>query len=103
MDETINSQSLYGKNVVVIGGSKGLGRAIVAATHAQGAQVLAVARQEEPLQRLADEFPGVRTLALDASSEHAPEMVFATLSPDLLVVSAGAIPYAAPLLEQSWE
>ena len=54
MDETINTQSLHGKNVVVIGGSKGVGRAIVGATHAQGAQVLAVARQEEALKRLAD-------------------------------------------------
>src|SRR5438876_6536388 len=103
MDETINPQRLYGKNVVVVGGSKGVGRAIVAATHAQGAQVLAVARQEEPLKKLADAFPGVRVRALDASDERAPATVFATLSPDVLVVCAGAIPHAAPLVEQSWE
>lgn len=103
MDKTINSQRLHGKNVVVIGGSKGLGRAIVAATHAQGAQLLAVGRQEEPLNKLADTFPGVRVLALDASDERAPATIFATLSPDVLVVCAGAIPHAAPLVEQSWE
>ncbi|GCE15432.1 SDR family oxidoreductase [Tengunoibacter tsumagoiensis] len=103
MDETVNTQSLYGKNVVVVGGSKGVGRAIVAATHAQGAQVLAVARQEEPLKKLADAFPGVRVLALDASSEHAPATAFATLLPDILIVCAGAIPHAAPLVEQSFE
>lgn len=103
MDETINTQHLHGKKVVVIGGSKGLGRAIVAATHAQGAQVLAVARKAEPLKQLADAFPGVHVLALDGSSERAPATVFATLSPDVLVVCAGAIPHAAPLVEQSWE
>ncbi|GCF10942.1 SDR family NAD(P)-dependent oxidoreductase [Dictyobacter arantiisoli] len=103
MDQKINTQSLYGKNVVVVGGSKGVGRAIVAATHAQGAQVLAVARQEEPLKKLADAFPGVRLLALDASDERAPATVFATLLPDILVISAGAIPYAAPLVEQTFE
>jgi len=103
MNESINTQHLTNKNVVVIGGSKGVGRAIVAATYAQGAQVLAVARQEEPLKKLADTFPGVRVLALDGSSERAPETAFATLLPDVLVVCAGVIPHAAPLVEQSWE
>ncbi|HET8853158.1 MAG TPA: SDR family oxidoreductase [Ktedonobacteraceae bacterium] len=103
MDETINTLSLHGKNVVVIGGSKGVGRAIVAATHAQGARVLAVARQEEPLKKLAEAFPDVHVLALDGSSERAPATVFATLTPDVLVVSAGAIPYSAPLVEQNFE
>ena len=58
MNESITTQRLRSKNVVVIGGSKGVGRAIVAAAHAQGAQVLAVARKAEPLSKLADEFPG---------------------------------------------
>jgi len=103
MNESINTKRLNGKNVVVIGGSKGVGRAIVAAAHAQGAQVLAVARQEEPLFKLADSFSGVHILRLDATDESAPAKVFATLSPDVLVVCAGAIPHAAPLGEQSWE
>jgi NAD(P)-dependent dehydrogenase (short-subunit alcohol dehydrogenase family) len=103
MDETINTQRLHGKNVVVIGGSKGVGRAIVAATHAQGAQVLAVARQEEPLKKLVAAFPAVQMLRLDATDESAPAKVFATLSPDILVVCAGAIPHTAPIGEQSWE
>jgi NAD(P)-dependent dehydrogenase (short-subunit alcohol dehydrogenase family) len=91
------------KNVVVIGGSRGLGRSIVAAAAAEGARVLAVARQEEPLQQLAAELPGVQTLALDATEEGAPAQVFATLAPDVLVVCAGAIPHMAPLVEQTWE
>jgi NAD(P)-dependent dehydrogenase (short-subunit alcohol dehydrogenase family) len=103
MNEAIKTQRLHGKNVVVIGGSKGLGRAIVAAAHAQGAHVLAVARQQEPLNQLADDFSGVRILELDATDESAPTKVFETLSPDVLVVCAGAIPHTAPLGEQSWE
>ena len=103
MDQKINTQHLHGKNVVVIGGSKGVGRAIVGATHAQGAQVLAVARKAEPLNKLAAAFPGVRVLALDGSSERAPATVFATLLPDILIVCAGAIPHAAPLVEQTFE
>lgn len=103
MNERVEATPLYGKNVVVIGGSRGLGRAIVATAQAQGARVLAVARQQEPLSTLANDFPGVRVLQLDATDEHAPARVFATLPPDILVVSAGAIPHAAPLGEQSWE
>ena len=103
MNESITTQRLNGKNVVVIGGSKGVGRAIVAAAHAEGAQVLAVARQEEPLRKLVAAFPAVQMLRLDATDESAPAKVFATLSPDVLVVCAGAIPHAAPLGEQSWE
>ncbi len=103
MSEAITTQRLRGKNVVIIGGSRGLGRDIVAATQAEGAQVLAVARQEQSLRQLAAEFPGVQVLALDASSEGAPAKVFEVLLPDILVVCAGAIPHMAPLVEQNWE
>src|SRR3989442_3228652 len=103
MNELSQAQRLRGKNVVVIGGSRGLGRAIVAAAHAEGAHVLAVARQEAELAKLTEELSGVQVLALDATSESAPARVFATLSPDVLIVCAGAIPHMTPLGEQSWE
>lgn len=103
MNASIHTKRFTNKNVVVIGGSRGLGRAIVAAAHAEGAQVLAVARKAEPLAKLAKEFAGVHMLALDGTSESAPATVFATLLPDVLVVCGGAIPHNAPLGEQSWE
>lgn len=103
MKESIKTKRFNGKNVIVIGASRGLGRAIVAAAHAEGAQVLAVARKAEPLEKLADAFPGVQILGLDATNESAPAKVFETLSPDILVVCAGAIPHNAPLPEQSFE
>ncbi len=103
MNQSITTQRFHGKNVVVIGGSKGLGRAIVEVAQAEGAQVLAVARQEEPLKKLVAAFPTVHILGLDATDESAPAKVFETLAPDVLVVCAGAIPHTAPLGEQSWE
>lgn len=103
MNESTTTQRLRNKNVVIIGGSKGVGRSIVAAVYAEGAQVLAVARQEQPLKQLAAEFPGVQILALDATDEGAPAKVFETLAPDAIVVCAGAIPHMAPLVEQNWE
>ncbi len=103
MHESSQTHRLRGKNVVIIGASRGLGRSIVAAVSAEGARVLAVARKVESLQQLATEFPGVQILALDATEEGAPARVFETLAPDVLVVCAGAIPHMAPLGEQSWE
>jgi NAD(P)-dependent dehydrogenase (short-subunit alcohol dehydrogenase family) len=89
--------------MVVIGGSRGVGRRIVEAGIRNGAHVLAVARQEAPLRQLAREISGVEVLALDAAEEGAPAKVFAALQPDILVLGGGAFPPAAPLHEQSWQ
>lgn len=98
-----NTMSLLtGKNIVVIGGSRGVGRQIVEIGIREGAHVLAVARQEAPLQKLAQDFPGVKTLQIDATEESAPEKVFGVLVPDILILCAGAFPPAAPLHELSW-
>ncbi len=94
--------TLTGKNVVVIGGSRGVGRQIVEAASRNGARVLAVARQSSSLQQLAQAVPGTAVLALDATDEGSPSRVFATLQPDLLVLCAGAFPPAAPIHEQTW-
>jgi NAD(P)-dependent dehydrogenase (short-subunit alcohol dehydrogenase family) len=97
-----NMLALSGKRMVVIGGSRGVGRRVVEAGARNGARVLAVARTEAPLQQLAREVPGVEVLALDASDERAPARVFDILQPEVLVLCAGAFPPAAPLHEQTW-
>lgn len=94
---------LTGKNMVVIGGSRGVGRRIVEAAIRNGARVLAVARQEGALRQLAQEVSDAEVLSLDATDEGAPAKVFDVLRPDILVLCAGAFPPAAPLHEQSWQ
>jgi NAD(P)-dependent dehydrogenase (short-subunit alcohol dehydrogenase family) len=94
---------LTGKNMVVIGGSRGVGRRIVEAAIRNGARVLAVARQEGALRQLAQEVSDAEVLSLDATDEGAPGKVFDVLRPDILVLCAGAFPPAAPLHEQSWQ
>ena len=103
MNEGSKAPRFHDKNVVVIGASRGVGLAIVAAAYAEGARMLAVARSAEPLEQLAAQCPGVQILALDATEEGVPARVFETLVPDVLVVCAGAIPHMAPLVEQTWE
>jgi NAD(P)-dependent dehydrogenase (short-subunit alcohol dehydrogenase family) len=94
--------SLAGHKVVVIGGSRGVGRHIVEAAARHGARVLAVARGEGPLRLLAKEVPGSEMLSLDATDEGAPVNIFDVLEPDILVICAGTFPPAVPLHEQSW-
>jgi NAD(P)-dependent dehydrogenase (short-subunit alcohol dehydrogenase family) len=94
---------LAGKNLVVIGGSRGVGRRIVETGLRSAARVLAVARQEDALRDLSGAFPGVETLSLDATEQAAPSRVFATLVPDVLVISGGAFPPAGALHSLSWE
>ena len=94
---------LTGKNVVVIGGGRGVGRRVVEAAIRNGARVLAVARQEGPLRQLAEQVSGAGILSLDATDEGAPSKVFDVLEPDILVLCAGAFPPAAPLHEQGWQ
>jgi NAD(P)-dependent dehydrogenase (short-subunit alcohol dehydrogenase family) len=94
---------LTDKKVVVIGGSRGVGRQVVGEAVRNGARVLAVARQEGPLRQLAQDVPGAEVLSLDATDEAAPTKVFDVLQPDVLVLSAGAFPPAAPLHEQNWQ
>src|SRR5712672_2196082 len=94
---------LTGKKIVVIGGSRGVGRRVVEVAIGNGARVLAVARQEGPLRQLAQEVPGIEILALDATNEAAPSRVFGVLTPDILVLCGGAFPPAAPIHKQSWQ
>ena len=90
---------LAGKNVVVVGASRGVGRAIVLRLAADHAQVLAVGRQRDTLEQLARDIPGTKTLALDATDDAAPARVFAAMRPDVV---AGATPPVRPLHELTW-
>src|SRR5258707_7943778 len=89
--------SLQGQNVVVVGGSRGVGRSIVEAALSEGATVLAVARGAAALTQLSDETPGVKTLVVDATKDSSPDEVFDALEPDVLVICAGALAPAAPV------
>jgi len=94
--------SLAGKNMVVIGASRGVGRLIAEAGVRNGARVLAVARHEDPLRQFARQVPGIEVLPLDATEDDAPSRVFATLPPDILVLGGGVFPPLAPLHELAW-
>ncbi len=88
---------------VVTGGSRGLGKGIVSELAAEGAQVWAVARNGENLAKLRAKIGGVQTLEIDVSEPGAASQVFGSVTPDILVLNAGAAPHMAPVQEQTWE
>lgn len=95
--------TLAGKNVVVVGASRGVGRAMVRRMAAGGAHVLAVARDADSLDHVAKEASRTTTLAVDAAVCSAPAKVFAALRPDVLIVCGGAMPPGRPIHELTWE
>jgi len=94
---------LKDKNVVIIGGSGGVGRVIAQTASDEGAHVLAVARRPEPLAELESHIPVLKTLSADATLDDAPGKVFAALRPDVLVLCGGARPPLRPIHEQTWD
>jgi NAD(P)-dependent dehydrogenase (short-subunit alcohol dehydrogenase family) len=94
---------LQGKKIVVVGASRGVGQAIACRALEEGAEVLAVARGRDGLARLQESLPGVDILALDATCEDAPDRLFGVMTPDVIVLSLGAIPPTRPVQQLSWE
>src|SRR6202163_1947371 len=93
--------SLKHKNVVVTGGSRGLGLGLVEALVAHGATVTVVARNADALKFDRAEL-GVATISADVTDETAAHRILAEVRPDILVLNAGAKPRMGRWDQRSW-
>jgi NAD(P)-dependent dehydrogenase (short-subunit alcohol dehydrogenase family) len=93
--------SLKDKNVVVTGGSRGLGLGLVEALVAHGARVAVVARGADALESVRARL-GVATISADVTDETAAHHILAEIRPDILVLNAGAKPRMGRLDQLSW-
>jgi NAD(P)-dependent dehydrogenase (short-subunit alcohol dehydrogenase family) len=93
--------SLKDKNVVVTGGSRGLGLGLVEALVAHGARVTVVARDADALESVRARL-GVATISADVTDETAAHRILAEVHPDILVLNAGAKPRMGRLDRLSW-
>lgn len=93
--------SLKDKNVVVTGGSRGLGLGLVEALVAHGARVTVVARESDALESVRTRL-GVAVTRADVTDEGAANRILVEVRPDILVLNAGATPRMGPLDQLSW-
>ncbi|MES2152491.1 MAG: SDR family NAD(P)-dependent oxidoreductase [Pseudomonadota bacterium] len=93
--------SLKDKNVVVTGGSRGLGLGLVEALVAQGARVTVVARGAEALEAVRARL-GVAAVSADITDEAAAHRILAEVQPDILVLNAGTPPPMGRFDQLSW-
>ena len=94
---------LADKVAIVVGASRGLGKGVTDAFLAEGASVVAVARDTNPLKELAARHQKVELEAADASDAPVPGRLLRQYRPDLVALVAGAAPSLHPLHEQTWE
>jgi NAD(P)-dependent dehydrogenase (short-subunit alcohol dehydrogenase family) len=93
--------SLKDKNVVVTGGSRGLGLGLVEVLVDHGARVTVVARQSDALEAVRTRL-GASTIAADVRDETAAHRILAEVRPDILALNAGAKPPMGRLDQMSW-
>src|SRR6266550_5754499 len=93
--------SLKDKNVVVTGGSRGLGLGLVEALVAHGAKVTVVARDSDALKSVRARL-GVATISADVTDESAAGRILVEVHPEVLVLNAGAKPRMGRLDQLSW-
>jgi NAD(P)-dependent dehydrogenase (short-subunit alcohol dehydrogenase family) len=94
--------NLRDKNVLVTGGSRGLGLGLVEALVAHGARVTVVARGVEALKAVGAQL-GVATISADVTDKAAAHRILDEVRPDVLVLNAGATPRMGRLDQLSWE
>jgi NAD(P)-dependent dehydrogenase (short-subunit alcohol dehydrogenase family) len=88
---------------IVIGASRGLGRGVAEAFLAEGASVLAVARDTSPLKELAARNKDLQLEAADASDPAVAGKLLRQYGPDIVALVAGAAPVLRPFHQQTWE
>jgi len=95
---------LKGRRAVVTGASRGIGRAIASALAAEGAEVIAAARNAEKLQELARQ-PGITAHVADMSKAADIQGLAGELEKtDILVFNTGGPPFgtAAEISDTAW-
>jgi NAD(P)-dependent dehydrogenase (short-subunit alcohol dehydrogenase family) len=93
--------SLKNTNIVVTGGSRGLGLGLVETLVAYDARVTVVARDTDALESVRARL-GVATISADVTDETAAHRILADVRPEILVLNAGATPRMGRLDQLSW-
>jgi NAD(P)-dependent dehydrogenase (short-subunit alcohol dehydrogenase family) len=94
---------LSGKTTIVVGASRGLGRAIATALAEAAASVVAVSRTAVGFPEPANGSGTIRPEVADAGDATVVGTLLDRYEPEVVVLVAGASPHMRPLQLQTWE
>jgi 3-oxoacyl-[acyl-carrier protein] reductase len=94
---------LSGRTTIVVGASRGLGRAIAAAFAAAGTPVVAVSRTAAIFPDLPNGASTIQPEIADARDATVPASLFDRYEPAAVILVAGASPHMRPLQQHTWE
>src|SRR5262245_7646142 len=94
---------LSGQTTIVVGASRGLGRAIATALAEAGAPVVAVSRTAAGFPERSNGAGAIRSEVADAGDATVAGSILDRHEPEIVVLVAGASPYMRPLQQQTWE
>ena len=95
---------ITGATALITGASRGFGRGIAIALSRAGAQVVGVARDRGPLDKLRAELGGSFTaVAGDAADPNLAGRLIDAYRPAILVLNAGATPLPRPIQHHTWQ
>ena len=94
---------LTDRNLIVTGGTSGIGLAVAVQAHAAGAKVQAMGRSEERVDRCAARYPGIRFVSLDTHDAAGLAAWFESIGriDHIVAAATGAQRTLKPFLEQT--
>lgn len=93
---------LEGKRIVVVGGSRGLGKGLAEAFIARAAEVTVVARNETVVHGPAEQA-AITAISADATDVDAAWRIMEGTRPDVVIMNAGAEPPMERIDRIGWE
>jgi NAD(P)-dependent dehydrogenase (short-subunit alcohol dehydrogenase family) len=94
---------LSGRNMIVVGASRGLGRGMATALAEAGASVVAVSRTAAEFPQPTNGAGTVQPELADAGDATVAASLIDRYEPEVIVLAAGASPHMRPLQHQTWE
>jgi NAD(P)-dependent dehydrogenase (short-subunit alcohol dehydrogenase family) len=93
--------NLQGERILITGGNKGLGRAIVTELVSMDAKVTVIVRNKIVVSELAAK--NISIMVGNVTDKAFMDKIIGELKPTLLILNAGATPLMTPIDEQDWE
>jgi len=87
---------------LIIGGSRGTGRALAIKLSESGTHTIVVGRTLQDLEQLKNEYSNIEILALDATADNVASELLTRHEPDLLVLVGGVQPKMDSIKQLNW-